>query len=83
MTYSTEIQSFKANVTEAESKLQRLQEKLDEVEGQKKELNTAIAEAQRVIQVKTESNSSEVARLKCKLLHQNCSACILTSRSRA
>ncbi|GJE85895.1 Spc7 kinetochore protein-domain-containing protein [Phanerochaete sordida] len=63
----TEIQSFKANVTEAENKLQRLQEKLDEVEGQKKELNIAIAEAQRVIQVKTESNSSEVARLKSEL----------------
>ncbi|EKM60780.1 uncharacterized protein PHACADRAFT_168096 [Phanerochaete carnosa HHB-10118-sp] len=63
----TEIQSFKANVSEAETKLQRLQERLDEIEAQKKETNAAIAEAQRVIQVKTESNSSEVSRLKVEL----------------
>ena len=62
--YSTEIQSFKANVTEAENKLQRLREKHDEVEAQKREINDAIAQAQRIIHIQTESTSSEVFRLK-------------------
>lgn len=65
---STEIQAFRANVSEAEAKLQRLKEKDAEIEAEKQELTTAIAQAQRIIHINTESTSSEVFRLKSKCI---------------
>ena len=61
---SVEIQASRASISEAEAKLQRLQEKYLEIEDQKQEITAAIAQAQRVIHVQNESTSSEVSRLK-------------------
>ena len=53
-------------MSEAQAKLQRLQEKDVEIEDQKREITAAIAQAKRVIHIQTESTSSEVFRLKSK-----------------
>lgn len=59
-----EIQAFRANLSEAEAKLQRLQEKHIEIDDQKQEITAAIVQAERVLHIQTESTSSEVFRLK-------------------
>lgn len=59
-----EIQAFKANVSEAEAKLKRLNEKLIEIDAQKLENTIAISQAEHMIHIRTESTSSEVLRLK-------------------
>ncbi|PSR80699.1 hypothetical protein PHLCEN_2v6615 [Hermanssonia centrifuga] len=63
----TEIQASQANVSEAKAKLERLEEKLVEIETQKQENSSAIEEAQRIVHIQTESTSSEVFRLKAEL----------------
>ncbi|THG98453.1 hypothetical protein EW026_g3733 [Hermanssonia centrifuga] len=60
----TEIQASQANVSEAKAKLERLEEKLVEIETQKQENSSAIEEAQRIVHIQTESTSSEIFRLK-------------------
>lgn len=61
---STEIQGFRANVSEAQAKLDRLSEKEAEIEAQKRDLQGAIDDAQRIVQIQTEGTASEVLRLK-------------------
>ncbi|KAI8995444.1 Spc7 kinetochore protein-domain-containing protein [Trametes punicea] len=64
---STEIEAFRADVSEAKAKLERLDEKLAEIEVQKQEVMTAIAQAKHVIHIQKESTSAEVFRLKDEL----------------
>ena len=59
-----ELQAFKSSVTEAEAKLKRLDEKLADIEAQKQENTAAIARAEQIIHIQTESTSSEVFRLR-------------------
>lgn len=61
---STEIQGFRANVSEAQAKLDRLSEKEAEIEAQKRDLQGAIDDAQHIVQIQTEGTASEVLRLK-------------------
>ena len=61
---SVELQAFKANVSEADAKLKKLGEKMSEIEVQKQENEAAIAHAEQIIRIQTESTSSEVVRLK-------------------
>ncbi|KAI0651524.1 Spc7 kinetochore protein-domain-containing protein [Trametes meyenii] len=64
---STEIEAFRADVSEAKAKLERLDEKLAEVEAQKEEATSAISKAKHVIHIQKESTSAEVFRLKDEL----------------
>ena len=61
---SVEVQALQANVSEAQAKLNRLQERNAEAELQKQELESAIARGQDLIQRQTESTSLKVLRLK-------------------
>ena len=65
---STELEAFRADVSEAKAKLDRLEEKLAETEAQKEEANNAISQAQHVIHVQKESTSAEVFRLRGEVL---------------
>ncbi|EIW64941.1 uncharacterized protein TRAVEDRAFT_68623 [Trametes versicolor FP-101664 SS1] len=64
---STEIEAFRADVSEAKAKLDRLDEKLVEIDAQKAEATSAIAEAKHIIHIQKESTSVEVFRLKDEL----------------
>ncbi|KAI0735508.1 Spc7 kinetochore protein-domain-containing protein [Earliella scabrosa] len=64
---STEIEVFRADVSEAKAKLERLEEKLAEIESQKEEATTAINQARHVVYIQKESTSAEVFRLKAEL----------------
>ena len=55
---------FRADVSEAKAKLERLEEKLAEIESQKEEATTAINQARHVVYIQKESTSAEVFRLK-------------------
>ena len=62
--HSNEIEAFRADVSEAKAKLERLDEKLAEIESQKGEVNTAITQARHIAHIQKESTSVEVFRLK-------------------
>ncbi|KAI0706070.1 Spc7 kinetochore protein-domain-containing protein [Cytidiella melzeri] len=62
-----EVQAQRANVSEAQAKLNRLQEREAEIQIQKEDLESAISHSQELIQRQTESTSSEVFRLKDEL----------------
>ncbi|OCH88589.1 hypothetical protein OBBRIDRAFT_836452 [Obba rivulosa] len=62
-----ELDAFRADIAENTTKLQRLEEKLVEVESQKEEAAAAIAQAERTIHIQKESTSAEVFRLKDEL----------------
>ncbi|KAH9891025.1 Spc7 kinetochore protein-domain-containing protein [Cubamyces lactineus] len=64
---STEIEAFRADVSEAKAKLERFDEKLADIEAQKAELTAAITQAKHVIHIQKESTSAEVFRLKDEL----------------
>ncbi|KAI0768622.1 Spc7 kinetochore protein-domain-containing protein [Trametes elegans] len=64
---SSEIEAFRADVSEGKAKLERLDEKLSEIEAQKEEATTAISQAKHTIHIQKESTSSEVFRLKEEL----------------
>ncbi|KAH7883876.1 Spc7 kinetochore protein-domain-containing protein [Phlebopus sp. FC_14] len=64
---SVELETFRADVAEASSKLVRLEEKLQDIESQKKEATTAIQEAERLIHVQKNSTRAEVFQLKDEL----------------
>ncbi|KAI0639064.1 Spc7 kinetochore protein-domain-containing protein [Trametes polyzona] len=64
---STEIEAFRADVSEAKAKLERLDEKLAEINAQKEEATAAISEAKHVIHIQKESTSAEIFRLKDEL----------------
>ena len=55
---------FRADVSEAKAKLERLEEKLAEIESQKEEATTAINQARHIVHIQKESTSAEVFRLK-------------------
>ncbi|TFK41287.1 Spc7 kinetochore protein-domain-containing protein [Crucibulum laeve] len=62
-----EVEALKAEVAESNSQLSWLQERLEEIDGQKKEATNAIANAQRVLQMQENSTRSEVFKLKDEL----------------
>ncbi|KIJ21478.1 hypothetical protein PAXINDRAFT_159567 [Paxillus involutus ATCC 200175] len=62
-----ELDTFRADVEEATAKLDRLHEKLDEVETQKKETASAIEKAERGIHLQKNSTRAEVFQLKDEL----------------
>ncbi|RDX56232.1 hypothetical protein OH76DRAFT_1427885 [Lentinus brumalis] len=64
---STEIEAFRADVSEAKAKLERLEEKLAEIESQKEDATTAISQARHIVHIQKESTSAEVFRLKAEL----------------
>ncbi|KIK98328.1 hypothetical protein PAXRUDRAFT_823971 [Paxillus rubicundulus Ve08.2h10] len=62
-----ELDTFRADVEEATAKLDRLHEKLEEVEMQKKEATVAIENAERGIHLQKNSTRAEVFQLKDEL----------------
>ncbi|KAL4246771.1 hypothetical protein ABKN59_009315 [Abortiporus biennis] len=70
-----ELEAYRSDVSEAKAKLDRLREKYTEIEQQRQEASTAIAQAEHTIHIQKESTSVEVFRLKNELealqdLHQ-------------
>jgi len=64
---SLEVEALRSEVTERNSQLQWLQERLEEIESQKRESAVAIAAANRLVDIQKNSTSAEVFRLKGKL----------------
>ncbi|KAG2149678.1 Spc7 kinetochore protein-domain-containing protein [Suillus cothurnatus] len=64
---SVALEAFRADVDEGKAKLDRLQEKLEEIEAQKLETTNAIQVAERQVQVQKNSTHAEVFRLKDEL----------------
>ncbi|KAG2117939.1 Spc7 kinetochore protein-domain-containing protein [Suillus discolor] len=64
---SIALEAFRADVDEGKAKLDRLQEKLEEIETQKLETTNAIQVAERQVQVQKNSTHAEVFRLKDEL----------------
>ncbi|KAG1757257.1 Spc7 kinetochore protein-domain-containing protein [Suillus lakei] len=64
---SIALEAFRADVDEGKAKLDRLQEKLEEIEAQKLETANAIQVAERQVQVQKNSTHAEVFRLKDEL----------------
>ncbi|KAG2155502.1 Spc7 kinetochore protein-domain-containing protein [Suillus clintonianus] len=64
---SVALEAFRADVDEGKAKLERLQEKLEEIEAQKLETTNAIQVAERQVQVQKNSTHVEVFRLKDEL----------------
>lgn len=64
---SIALEAFRADVDEGKAKLDRLQEKLEEIETQKLETTNAIQMAERQVQVQKNSTHVEVFRLKDEL----------------
>ncbi|KAH8086664.1 Spc7 kinetochore protein-domain-containing protein [Cristinia sonorae] len=63
----SELESYRADVSEAKAKLARLEEKLAEIESQKAEASTAINQAEHIINIQKESTSAEVFKLQAEL----------------
>ncbi|TFY67740.1 hypothetical protein EVJ58_g1422 [Rhodofomes roseus] len=63
----SELEVFRTDVSEGKAKLDRLHEKLAEIESQKQEATTAIARAQYNVHIQKESTTSAVFRLKDEL----------------
>jgi len=61
---STALDVFRADVAETNAKLGRLQEKLEEIEAQKKEASDAIQASQRVTSIQKNGTRAEVFRLR-------------------
>ncbi|KIL70959.1 hypothetical protein M378DRAFT_175273 [Amanita muscaria Koide BX008] len=62
-----EVEALKAEVAEGDSRLQRLQERFEEIEAQKRGNSTAIADAKRVLHEPKSSTRAEVFNLKEEL----------------
>lgn len=62
--FSIEVEALQAEVAEGSDKLHWLEERFQEIEAQKLEAKTAIANAQRLLQIQSNSTRSEVFRLK-------------------
>lgn len=58
------MEALQAEVSESKAQLGWLQERLDEIESQKREAITAIADAERVMHIQKHSTRVEVFRLK-------------------
>lgn len=63
---SAELDTFHADVEEAKAKLDRFQEKLSEIESQKKEVTTVVEDAERRIHMQKNSTRAEIFQLKGK-----------------
>lgn len=61
---SSELEVFRTDVSESKAKLDRLNEKLAEIEEQKQEATAAIARANYNVHIQKESTTSAVYRLK-------------------
>lgn len=61
---SVEVEALRAEVAENISKLEWLQERLRDVDSQKREVTTAINNAKRVLHIQKHSTRAEVFRLK-------------------
>jgi len=61
---SAELEAFRADVAEGNAKLERLEEKLQELDLQKREATGAIEKAQRLLHIQKNSTRAEVFRLK-------------------
>ncbi|KAH9912257.1 Spc7 kinetochore protein-domain-containing protein [Epithele typhae] len=64
---NNEIEAFKGDVSEAKAKLERLEEKLADINAQKEDATTAINQAKQIAHFQKESTSVEVFRLKAEL----------------
>ncbi|KAG8220070.1 Spc7 kinetochore protein-domain-containing protein [Butyriboletus roseoflavus] len=64
---SAELDTFHADVKEATTKLDRLEEKLNEVESQKKEVTSVVEDAERRIQMQKNSTRAEIFHLRDEL----------------
>ena len=62
--YSIEIEALKAELSEGTDQVRWLQERMDEIEVQKREAKNTINTAERVLHMKQTSTRSEVFRLK-------------------
>ena len=62
--YSIEIEALKAELSEGTDQVRWLQERMDEIEVQKREAKNTINTAERVLRMKQTSTRSEVFRLK-------------------
>ncbi|KAH9949433.1 Spc7 kinetochore protein-domain-containing protein [Amylocystis lapponica] len=62
-----ELDTFRTDVSEARAKLDRLEEKLADIDSEKRETSSAISHAQHIIHIQKESTSAEVFRLKDEL----------------
>ena len=58
------LEAFRADVAETQAKHDRLQEKLDEIEAEKKEAMKAIEESKRLIDIQNNSTEAEAFKLK-------------------
>lgn len=61
---SAELETFRADVTEGNAKLERLQEKMQELAAQKQDANKAIEEGRRLIHIQKNSTRAELFKLK-------------------
>jgi len=64
---NAELEAFRADVAEGNAKLERLEEKLQELNLHKQEATSAIDQAQRLIHIQKNSTRAEVFRLKDEL----------------
>ncbi|KAH9919107.1 uncharacterized protein B0H18DRAFT_1086728 [Fomitopsis serialis] len=64
---SSELEVFRTDVSEGRAKLDRLHERLAEIESEKQQATTAIARAQYNVHIQKESTTSAVFRLKDEL----------------
>ena len=62
--FSTELDAYRADVSEAMAKLERLNMRSTELDEDQKEAQGAIAECERIIQIQNNSTKEEVFRLK-------------------
>lgn len=67
--FSAELDTYHVDVKEAKTKLDRLEDKLNEVESQKKEVASVIEDAERCIYMQKTSTRAEILQLKGELPH--------------
>lgn len=60
---SIEVEALRAEVAEGQAQLLLLQEKVEELDAQKGEASTAIAEARRILHIQKNSTRAEVFKL--------------------
>lgn len=60
---SIEVEALQAEVAEGQAQLLWLQERLEEVDAQKREASTAITDARRILHIQKNSTRTEVIKL--------------------
>ncbi|KAF8213559.1 Spc7 kinetochore protein-domain-containing protein [Mycena galopus ATCC 62051] len=66
---NVEVEALQAEVAESNAQLQWLQERLEELELEKREAKTAIADANRILHIQKNSTHAELSRLKEELIN--------------